>query len=86
MIIVNQTDVTRTFFFGGSALVNIPPNGESEDILLTEENVRSIIISSKPSEVKFKITAQGVDDVALARIGADTEYIYKEDNKSKSKK
>ena len=85
MIIVNQTETTRTFFFDG-VLLNVPPNGESEDILLTEENLRSIIISSKPNEVKFKITAHGVDDVALAHLGASTEYIYKEEKSNKSKK
>lgn len=85
MIIVNQTDVARTFFFDG-VLLNIPPNGESEDILLTESNIRSIMISSKPSEVKFKITAHGVDDVALAKLGANPEYIYKEEKKSNNKK
>jgi hypothetical protein len=76
MVLVNLTDVFRNFYFDGT-IVDIPPKGESVDIILTEENIRAIILASKPADVKFKITAQGVDDVALARLGADPAFIYR---------
>lgn len=78
MVIVNLTDIFRNFYFDGT-IVDIPPKGESVDIILTEENIRAIIVASKPTDIKFKITAQGVDDVALARLGVDPNFIYKKE-------
>lgn len=80
MIIVNLTDVSRSFYFDGT-IVDIPSNGESADIILTESNLRAIMMSAKPSEVKFKVTSYGVDDRALANIGANVDYLYKEEVK-----
>lgn len=84
MILVNLTKGNLNYYFDG-VIVDVAPESESSDILLTEDNIRSVIFTAKPDQVKFKVTARGVDDVALSKLGVDPSYIWSEESKESKK-